>query len=146
MICNGSRPTGAPSAYCDIVTADSFDRTWSATLQKHVEKYARGQPPRKRRLRLPMRQRDPGVQNETDNNPSHATELGVGIRIRRAAMLNCPLCHSERIHRSRRRGIVERRILTMVFLRPFRCDICDFRFFRWSITTNPNSPSRATTS
>jgi predicted Zn-ribbon and HTH transcriptional regulator len=61
-------------------------------------------------------------------------------------MLNCPLCHSEHIYRSRRRGIVERRILTMVFVRPFRCAICNFRFFRWSIATNPNLPPRQTTS
>jgi hypothetical protein len=56
-----------------------------------------------------------------------------------------PLCHSKHIHRSRRRGVVERGILTMIFMRPFRCDICDFRFFRWSIATNPNSPPRPTT-
>lgn len=52
-------------------------------------------------------------------------------------MLNCPHCHSEQIYRSRRRGVIERRILTMVFMRPFRCNQCAFRFFRWSITAFP---------
>lgn len=60
--------------------------------------------------------------------------------------MNCPICHSEQIRRSRRRGIVERAILAMVFVRPFRCEICDFRFFHWSITRNPNSSQSATIS
>jgi hypothetical protein len=51
-------------------------------------------------------------------------------------MLNCPFCHGTRIHRSRRRGIYERRILSLIFVRPFRCEDCDFRFFRWSFATN----------
>jgi len=58
-------------------------------------------------------------------------------------MVNCPRCQSERIRRSRRKGIIERRILAMLFVRPFRCESCDLRFFRWSINVNPNSPTVA---
>jgi predicted Zn-ribbon and HTH transcriptional regulator len=59
-------------------------------------------------------------------------------------MANCPRCRSEQIHRSRRKGIIERRILAMLFVRPFRCVSCDLRFFRWSISVNPNPPTVAT--
>jgi hypothetical protein len=58
--------------------------------------------------------------------------------------VNCPQCTSRRIHQSRRRGIMER-ILAMMFVRPFRCERCDLRFFRWSFTANPNSSRPATT-
>jgi len=60
-------------------------------------------------------------------------------------MLSCPLCHSKRIYRSRRKGIIERVILAMIFIKPFRCERCDFRFFRWSITANRNTPRQETT-
>jgi len=61
-------------------------------------------------------------------------------------MLNCPLCHSKRIHRSKRKGIIERGILAMIFVRPFRCERCDLRFFRWSPASNHNASRQATTS
>jgi signal transduction histidine kinase len=32
----------------------------------------------------------------------------------------------------------------MLFVRPFRCERCDSRFFRWSFTANPNSARPAT--
>ena len=53
-------------------------------------------------------------------------------------MLSCPDCQSCQIHRSRRRGILERAVLRMIFVRPFRCEKCDLRFFRWSLAPNPN--------
>jgi predicted Zn-ribbon and HTH transcriptional regulator len=59
-------------------------------------------------------------------------------------MMNCPRCHSERVRRSKRKGILERRILSMLFVRPFRCGSCGYRFFRWSIPVNPNSSTAAT--
>jgi hypothetical protein len=59
-------------------------------------------------------------------------------------MLSCPHCQSVRIHLSRRKGIFEWRILAAFFIRPFRCERCDCRFFRWSVAANPNS-SRSTT-
>ena len=52
---------------------------------------------------------------------------------------NCPDCQSRRIHRSRRRGILESSLLAMLFIRPFRCLSCDHRFFRWSFNANPSS-------
>jgi predicted Zn-ribbon and HTH transcriptional regulator len=61
-------------------------------------------------------------------------------------MKSCPLCRSERIHASRRKSIFERRILAMIFVRPFRCELCDFRFFRWSFNSNPQPSRQVTTS
>jgi len=60
-------------------------------------------------------------------------------------MISCPQCESGRIHQSRRKGFFERGILTMLLIRPFRCEKCDCRFFRWSITSNPNASRTATT-
>jgi predicted Zn-ribbon and HTH transcriptional regulator len=60
-------------------------------------------------------------------------------------MISCPLCHSKRIHRSKRKGIIEQIILAMIFIKPFRCERCDYRFFRWSITANHNAPRQETT-
>ena len=60
-------------------------------------------------------------------------------------MKHCPLCHSVRIHQSRRKGIVERTLLAIIFVRPFRCERCDSRFFRISLTSNVNSSRQATT-
>jgi len=54
-------------------------------------------------------------------------------------MMSCPQCQCERLHQSRRKGIMEKAFLALIFRRPFRCEGCDFRFFRWSFTTNHNS-------
>jgi len=54
-------------------------------------------------------------------------------------MICCPNCDSARIHPSRRKGFVEKGILAMIFVRPFRCEECDDRFFRWCVSTNPNA-------
>jgi predicted Zn-ribbon and HTH transcriptional regulator len=59
-------------------------------------------------------------------------------------MLNCPLCHSKRIHQSKRKGIIEQVILAAILIRPFRCERCDYRFFRWSRSANPNPAPPAT--
>jgi hypothetical protein len=53
-------------------------------------------------------------------------------------MVTCPLCRGQRIRRSRRRGVFERRVLILVFLRPFRCLSCDNRFFRGSLAAHPD--------
>ena len=58
--------------------------------------------------------------------------------------IRCPDCSSARFHRSKKKGLYERLILSMFFVRPFRCDECDFRFFRWSLTEKPG-PSRPST-
>ena len=60
-------------------------------------------------------------------------------------MLSCPLCHSDRIRRSRRRGILERSLTTMIFLKPFRCLKCDSRFFRWTLSADTRASRQATT-
>jgi predicted Zn-ribbon and HTH transcriptional regulator len=54
-------------------------------------------------------------------------------------MLTCPLCHSHRIHRSKRKGLFERIVLAMIFVRPFRCLTCDYRFFRGSLAASPDT-------
>jgi len=51
-------------------------------------------------------------------------------------MIRCPRCKGEGIRRSKRRGFVERGPLTLVFLRPFRCKLCERRFFRWPFNFN----------
>jgi C4-type Zn-finger protein len=60
-------------------------------------------------------------------------------------MLSCPLCHSKRVHHSKRRGIIEQVFLAMILVRPYRCEKCDYRFFRGSLSENHNA-SRAATS
>ena len=40
----------------------------------------------------------------------------------------CPQCQSNKVHRSHRRGIVEKCLLPLVLLRPLRCDECDYRY------------------
>jgi len=54
-------------------------------------------------------------------------------------MICCPNCDSARIHLSRRRGFLEKGILAMIFVRPFRCEKCDDRFFHWSFNANPTA-------
>ena len=60
-------------------------------------------------------------------------------------MKHCPLCSSQRIHQSKRKGMLERMLLAMMFVRPFRCERCDDRFFRWSLSDNPNAAREVTT-
>jgi hypothetical protein len=60
-------------------------------------------------------------------------------------MVSCPQCGSEEIHLSKRNGIIDICILTVLFVRPFRCDECDFRFYRWSFSPRPNATGPATT-
>jgi hypothetical protein len=59
-------------------------------------------------------------------------------------MLACPECHSAQVHASRRRGLIERKILATIQVRPFRCETCDSRFFRWSYSPKPNSSQSVT--
>ena len=41
----------------------------------------------------------------------------------------CPLCGSEAVLRSRRRGLIEFLILPVLMLRPYRCRQCSARHF-----------------
>jgi DNA-directed RNA polymerase subunit RPC12/RpoP len=59
--------------------------------------------------------------------------------------MQCPECGSKRIHLSRRKGLLEKGILASFFLRPFRCQRCDFRFFRLSIASHSTPDRTATT-
>ena len=47
----------------------------------------------------------------------------------------CPQCHSLDVHRSRRRGFVERFLLALIFKRPFRCDKCKARYYGYVYST-----------
>ena len=60
-------------------------------------------------------------------------------------MICCPNCESARIHQSRRKGIVEKLILALLLVRPFRCEVCDQRFFRWSLAASPKGSRAAAT-
>ncbi len=47
----------------------------------------------------------------------------------------CPQCHSLDVHRSRRRGFVERFLLALIFLRPLRCEKCKARYYGYVYST-----------
>jgi hypothetical protein len=50
----------------------------------------------------------------------------------------CPWCQSERIRRSKTRGFLEA-FLAKLSVRPFRCHVCDCRFFRRSAALKSHS-------
>jgi hypothetical protein len=56
--------------------------------------------------------------------------------------IRCPSCDSHRIHQSRRKGLLEKWLLAMIFVRPFRCERCDLRFFTWSVKRIPDALHR----
>jgi hypothetical protein len=58
--------------------------------------------------------------------------------------IRCPNCRSLLTHRSKTKGIVESVLKTVIFRRAFRCEECDSRFFRCSISEKPgpNRPIR----
>jgi len=67
-------------------------------------------------------------------------------RNREIAMnMTCPNCQSSRTHRSKTKGMVEIVVAAIIFRRPFRCEECDERFFRWSISEK-RPPERPVTS
>jgi ribosomal protein L37AE/L43A len=49
----------------------------------------------------------------------------------------CPHCHSKAIRRSKRRGMFESSVLSLIPVRPFRCKLCDYRFY--GVTSQPDS-------
>ena len=51
-------------------------------------------------------------------------------------VIQCPMCHSRLIRRSKRQNLVEYLLSTAVFIRPYRCVECDWRFFRWSLKSH----------
>lgn len=58
----------------------------------------------------------------------------------------CPNCYSEYIRKSRRWGIIEKLILPLFQLRPFRCEACGSRFmgFAWGARNVAEPASGAT--
>jgi hypothetical protein len=60
--------------------------------------------------------------------------------------IRCPDCGSLQTHRSRKRGIVEYVLSAIIFVRPFRCEECDARFFRWSLREKRDLPRSIPTS
>jgi len=49
----------------------------------------------------------------------------------------CPQCSSHSIRQSRRRGLWERAVCAVLQVLPFRCDACDYRYFRRSDSSHP---------
>jgi transposase-like protein len=43
----------------------------------------------------------------------------------------CPRCGSNLVRRSRRRGMFERIMCALGLISPFRCEDCDYRYFRF---------------
>ena len=41
----------------------------------------------------------------------------------------CPVCGQQTIRRSRRRGWLERYLMPVIRMRPYRCEHCDWRFY-----------------
>jgi hypothetical protein len=74
------------------------------------------------------------------NSNVSPTKRRVNMRIR------CPNCESLLIYRSRKKGILERVLLKLIFVHPFRCEGCDSRFFRWSLHEKPIPPRPMPTS
>jgi hypothetical protein len=57
----------------------------------------------------------------------------------------CPLCQSVNISKSKRRGLLESVFFTLVHVRPYRCQSCDLRFFRWAAAHGQKVSHQATT-
>jgi hypothetical protein len=57
----------------------------------------------------------------------------------------CPNCASHTIHRSRRKGLLEQVLHSVLFITPYRCGYCDERYFRFrrSIERVSKQPHRA---
>jgi transposase-like protein len=60
--------------------------------------------------------------------------------------ITCPNCRSSAIHRSKTKGFRETVFLAMIFRRPFRCEECDSRFVRWSLSEKRGPERRMITS
>jgi hypothetical protein len=47
-------------------------------------------------------------------------------------LLLCPACHSDSPRRSRRKGLMDY-LVGITLLRPWRCRVCDHRFYAWAV-------------
>jgi transposase-like protein len=50
---------------------------------------------------------------------------------------HCPSCSSSKIHRSRRNGLVERSLLKVLAVHPYRCEECDERYLSFGHRRKP---------
>jgi C4-type Zn-finger protein len=59
--------------------------------------------------------------------------------------LLCPSCSSVAIRKSRRKGLLERILYSAVFITPYRCKTCDYRYyrFRFPISLSEKHPRHA---
>ncbi len=57
----------------------------------------------------------------------------------------CPRCRSYDVHRSRRRGFVERILLPLILKRPYRCDGCNSRYFGYTFARPLPAPANSGT-
>ena len=64
-------------------------------------------------------------------------------REKREVHIACTNCQSALTQRSKPKGLLESVFLALIFVRPFRCEDCDSRFLRWSISEEPG-PERPT--
>ena len=80
--------------------------------------------------------------------PSTKTHFCAVLRARRDGSLleghtiRCPSCASHLVHQSRRKGLLEKSLLTVFFARPFRCERCDARFFSLSFKSRTTALHR----
>ena len=61
--------------------------------------------------------------------------------LRKSRSAVCPGCGSASIHRSKRRGMLEHILHTILNTSPYRCKECDFRFFRFQLSHSSHHPS-----
>jgi len=50
--------------------------------------------------------------------------------------VSCPHCQSTSVRRSKRRGAFELSVLSLIPMRPFRCEDCDRRFYAFVSPTD----------
>jgi hypothetical protein len=82
----------------------------------------------------PNRERSPETPGGDFASVLGSATLAVNCRqgIDMTTKPNCPQCRSIETSRSHRRGTVERYLFTVIDVRPFRCLICDARFYSFA--------------
>ena len=55
----------------------------------------------------------------------------------------CPKCRSYDVHRSRRRGFLERVLLPLILKRPYRCDGCNSRYYGYALARSLPVPANS---
>lgn len=65
------------------------------------------------------------------------------MNLYRLTIRACPRCQCKCIRRSHRVGLVERYLLRMSFVRPYRCLDCDRRFYLYDGVGRVSFPGRS---